>query len=239
MTNTKDRITSRSNPYVKELCALKPSPERFLIEGRHLCDMAYQSGCLDEVLLVEGEGYEGVKATYVSPDVLGKVATSKTPSGIIGVAKAPTLHLPLGKILLLDRVQDPGNVGTLLRTASSFGYTHVYLSKGCASPFGSKAIAGSQGAIFTLNVHVDEDLLALASSYREKGIPVIASALREATPLRELPRPNLPFALVLGNEGQGIREKLLALSSVRVKIEMGTMESLNVGVAGGILMYSL
>lgn len=242
MTNSPDRITSRTNPYVKELCALaaSPAPERFLIEGKHLVDMAFEAGLLLETVSVEAVDYPGVKSTLVSQDVLGKIATSKTPSGILGVACAPKAKGGFAsKALLLDRVQDPGNVGTILRSAASFGYATVYLSKGCANPYSPKVVAGSQGAIFRLDLRLNEDLCALSSSLKDGGVEVIASALKGAVPLKEYGKPQGPFALILGNEGQGIGADLLALSTSRVKIEIEGMESLNVGVAAGILMYCL
>ena len=240
MTDSTLRITSKANARIKEVCKLKdhPSANLFLIEGRHLCDMARETGCLLETFNVNESPYPDVKATLVSEDVLAKLAFSPSPSGIIGLAKAPKKTSEGQKVLVLDRVQDPGNVGTICRSALSFGYETVYLTKGCASCFGYKAIASSQGAIFKLNLVDGQDGESLVRHLLERGYEIIASSLRGATPLREFAHAN-PFALILGNEGQGISENLLALSSSKVKIEMEGIDSLNVGVAAGILMYCL
>lgn len=240
MTDSTLRITSKSNPRIKEICKIKdhPSAELFLIEGKHLCDMAYEAGCLLETFSVKETNYPGVKATFVSEDVLSKLAFSPSPSGIVGLAKTPKLSPEGKKVLILDRVQDPGNVGTICRSALSFGYDTVYFTKGCASCYGYKAIASSQGAIFKLALWDNQDGESLISSLKNDGYEVVASALHGATPLKEFTHKN-PFALILGNEGQGISTNLLALSSSKVKIEMEGIDSLNVGVAAGILMYCL
>lgn len=240
MTDSTLRITSKANPRIKEVCKIKdhPSAELFLIEGKHLCDMAFETECLLETFGLETPSYPHVKNTLVNKEVLEKLAFSPSPSGIVGLAKSPSLTPKREKVLILDRVQDPGNVGTICRSALSFGYDQVYFTKGCASCFGYKAIASSQGAIFRLSLIDGQDGETLIRSLREEGYEVIASSLRGATPLKEFKHKN-PFALILGNEGQGIEEKLLALSSSKVKIEMEGIDSLNVGVAAGILMYCL
>ena len=236
----KDRITSKNNPTVKALCKLKdePSPERFLIEGKHLVDMAFEAHCLLEVYSVEEVDYPDVEITLVSEDVLRKIAVSPSPSGIIGVAKRPQNEAASGPSLLLDRVQDPGNVGTILRSALAFGYANVFLTEGCASPYSSKAIASSQGAIFGLHIEEIEGENA-AESLQKRGYFILSSALRNAIPLKEFTLPKKPLCLALGNEGRGIRESILASSDKVVRIEMEGIESLNVGVAAGILMYTL
>ena len=202
--------------------------------------MAYEAGDLIEVFSLATQDYPEVKQTLVSEEVLQKLAFSPSPSGIIGLAKQSDNHnVNPEKVLILDRVQDPGNVGTLLRSALSFGYHKVYLISGSASPYSYKVIAASQGALFRLDIEEVNDGEVLLKELKEQGYFVLGSALKNAVPLKELKRQAGKLALILGNEGQGISENLLALSCVNVKIEMEDMESLNVGVAGGILMYCL
>ncbi|MDY6391883.1 MAG: RNA methyltransferase [Bacilli bacterium] len=241
MTNSPFKITSTANPHIKELAKEKthPSKDFFLVEGKHLVDEAFRHGCLKEVYSLEEADYPGVKVTLVSEEVLEKLAFSKTPSGIVGVAYKKDLDLPEGKTLFLDAVQDPGNVGTLLRTALAFGYHRVVLTRDSASPFSSKVIAASQGAIFALQIEVVEDPLKAIESLKQRGHVIVSGALYHALPLRELPKLREPFTLVVGNEGQGIRQKILEASTYVAKIEMEGIESLNVGVAGAILMYEL
>lgn len=241
MTVSKDRIISRTNPRVKELVRLRdePSAERFLIEGKHLCDMAYESGCLLEVYTTKEVDYPDVLVTEINDQVLEKIAFSRSPSGIVGVATHNIPTIKTDKILFVDRVQDPGNMGTLLRCAVAFGYKHVLLTPGTANPFGNKAVAASQGAIFALNIIPADDPMAALDALRGRGVTLIGSALRNAVPLKSLKLKDGPIALIVGNEGQGVDEKLLGVCDKVVKIEMDDIESLNVGVAGGILMYSL
>ena len=240
MTVMPDRITSKSNPRIKALCAEKPepTPERFFIEGKHLVDMAYEHGCLLEVFAVAEVSYPGVKITYVSEDVLKKLAFSPSPSGLVGIAKSPKVE-PKGKrALLLDRVQDPGNVGTILRTALAFGFDEIVLTPGTASPFGNKVIAASQGAVFSLAITEKEGVSAV-KDLQKRGFYVLASALHDATNLSSVSVPDGPLCLVLGNEGQGISAAVLDCCDASAFIEMEGIDSLNVGVAGGILMYNL
>ena len=142
-------------------------------------------------------------------------------------------------IVYLDELQDPGNVGTILRTCLAFGYQDVFLSKGCASAYSSKTLSSSQGAIFKHNIKEgnlspEEDILSL----KEKGYKILATDLKSSDPLKEL-NIEKPYALILGNEGKGVNPKILSLADKKVRIEMDGIDSLNVGVAAGILLYEL
>lgn len=236
----KERIVSKANPRVKELVHLgfHPSPFSFLIEGKHMVDMAFERGLLLEVFSLNEVDYPGVKTTLIGEEVLDKIAPSKTPSGIVGIAKAPSKE-QVGDALVLDRVQDPGNVGTLLRSALSFGFKNVYFLPGTASPFSSKVLASSQGAIFGLSLHFSLDPMETLDELSTQGYFLLSTALRDAKPISSFHRGEKRLALILGNEGRGIDEKILVRSDERLFIEMEEMESLNVGVAGGIAMYLL
>ena len=135
------------------------------------------------------------------------------------------------KLLYLDGVQDPGNVGTLIRTALAFSYSGVILSKDTASIYNDKVISSTKGAIFSLPIYNDIDLISL----KEKGYEIVSTSLKNAIDYKEYHFKN-KFVLVLGNEGQGVKEENLLISDYIVKINMDNIDSLNVGVAGGILM---
>ena len=232
-----DFISSRQNPTVKRLLTYrdKPSREAFLIEGFHLVEMAYMAGYLDEVYGTVKPKIGNVPYTEISPSVLEKLCISKTPEGVVGVAHLPEVSKLGERALLLDRVQDPGNVGTLLRSALSFGYHDVILLNGCASPLKAKTVASSQGAIFKLNlIQVSEE--EALSLLKQNDLPLVATALEGATPLSEFKLP-ARHVLALGNEGQGLSARLLDASAHKVKIEMEGIDSLNVAIAGSILMY--
>ncbi len=235
-----DRITSKANQRVKDTALLKNGPKDgcFLVEGFHLVEMAFKAGCLQEVFAVNDPRLQGIDVHLVPFDVIEKLSHSKTPEPIVGVAALPSVEGHRGqRILFLDRVQDPGNVGTLIRTGLCFGFKDVILTKGSANPFSPKAIAASQGAIFEVKaehgVEGEGELLEL----KKQGYTILGSSLDEAKALGDYQENPAKLCLMLGNEGQGLDKKLLALSDVNLFIEIADMESLNVGVAGGVLMY--
>ena len=156
---------------------------------------------------------------------------NKSPSKMLGLA-----HLNEGaetgdRVVVLDNVQDPGNVGTILRTALSFSYSSVVLLPHCASKFNEKVIQSSKGAIFRIPVFENVSLEEL----KERGLKIVSTSLQGAVDYRTA-TVREPFALVFGNEGQGISENTLQNSDLLIKIEMHNMDSLNVAVAAGILM---
>ena len=233
-------LLSKNNPRIKELAELRkhPSPAAFLVEGYHMVEMALEAGLLDEVYALKDPKFKDIPFTQISEPVLTKLSSTKTPEGIIGLA-----HIRLGlepspkKILLLDRLQDPGNVGTLLRSALAFGANNIIFLNGTASPLKEKTLMASQGAIFKIhmaNMSEEEALDYISSS----SLPFIATCLKGATSLEET---NLPssFILGLGNEGQGMSEPLIHASTLKIKIPIRGIDSLNVASAGAIMLYLL
>ena len=157
---------------------------------------------------------------------------------MIGVCKKLSLTpIKEENILLLDNVQDPGNVGTILRTAHSFGIDCIYLSKGCADIYNPKTIQSSQGALFYIPV-IQTDLVEEIKNLQTKDIEVYATALHDNHKDLQDIKPNEKYAILVGNEGQGVRKELIDLSDHIVKIEMETFESLNVAIAASICMYT-
>lgn len=234
-----NEITSRKNNLIKQAHALKGGKgDLFLIEGHHLLEMAYLSSSLKTAFILEkGDPYPGVKTYLVTPEIIDKLSSTPSPEGVVGIAKkVDPKPLSSSRVLVLDRIQDPGNMGTLLRTALSFGFLDVVILEGSASPYGSKAVLSSQGAIFKLNLiqTKKEDLFLILNGYT-----VLGSSLQNASSLPDFKIPNGKLALVLGNEGSGVDPEILALTSFNLKIPMDGIDSLNVGVAGGILMYEL
>lgn len=237
-----EEIRSRANPRIKEIASLKKNPtsDRFLIEGYHLCEMAREAGCLMEVYAAKPVDFPNVKAYLVTPEIIEKLASSKTPEGIVGVAKAPSFSKSEEeRVLILDRVQDPGNVGTLLRSALSFGFSAVYFLKGSALPNSAKALASSQGAYFHLRTETGLEGKSLLSRLKQEGYEILGSSLSNAMPLPDNEPKAKKIALILGNEGQGIDKELLSLTDHNLFIPISGIDSLNVAVAGGILMYHL
>lgn len=218
--------------------------QRFLIEGFHLLEEADKSGWEIETIIMQSNvtphaSWKKHHMEVVSDEVFASIAQTETPQGVISVVKmkqvAKRNH---GPILLLDAVQDPGNVGTIIRTADAMGAAYVIVGKGTVDLFNDKVIRATQGSLFHLHI-VQQDLQTAITTLQLEGITVWASSLQEAIPL-----PNAIFsgkdALIVGNEGAGIDESLLQLSDYAVQIPIsGDAESLNVSVATGILLYEM
>lgn len=233
-------ITSKDNKRIKELMKIQAHPRSdcFVVEGYHSVEVAYSAHCLKEVYCLEDPHLQGVNTFLVNESILKKVSKASTFEKIIGVASLTPPKNHGDRLLILDRLQDPGNVGTLLRTAASFGFHDVLLMKGTCSPFNNKVISSSEGALFHLNLFFADDASCL-DSLKKEGFVIFGSALREAKSLETADLVHKKIALVLGNEGQGMSEAMLSGTSSNLKISMDTMESLNVAMAGAILMHSI
>jgi len=235
-----DIITSKDNPRIKALAKLYDHPSRdgFIIEGFHSVEVAYSCGALKEVYALKDPQLKGVKCTLVNEAILKKLSKAVTFEKIIGLCELPKYEGFAGDILILDRIQDPGNIGTLLRTAASFGFEDVIFLKGSCSPFNPKVIASSEGSLFHIRLHY-EDESGLVDMLHQHGYIVLGSALEHAEAMEDYQRKADKIALILGNEGQGMSKALLEQTDANLRISIRKMESLNVGVAGGILMHYL
>ncbi len=242
------RIESTQNAMIKELAKLHRKKERdrqrrYLIEGEHMLQEAAQAGALQEIFFLEGEPLPDFADRHMAVEctapVLNRLSLLDSGARLIGVASLPDQKLPEkpDRVLLLDGVQDPGNLGTLIRSAVGFGIQLVLCSGDCADPFGPKALQSSQGAVF--HVPVIRCRLSAAVEELKTRMPVFAAALHHDSISLSSLRISGPWALVLGNEGQGIQEALINQCTETVYIEMDAFESLNVAVAGSILMYCL
>lgn len=236
-------ITSLTNAKVKQWVKYKEKKyreqdQRFLIEGEHLIQEAHQAGLI-ETLLVEQEKpslYPSYETYVVTKEILKKLSDSVSGTWIMAICRMPKSTTSLGdKLILLDGVQDPGNVGTIIRTAYSFGYTSILLTPQCADVYNEKVIRSTQGALFHMPV-LRGELSTLLTTIKSQGITMYATSLHEATPMQEV-LVQKPLAIALGNEGSGVSDSTLSASDYRVFIEMDTFESLNVAIAGGICMY--
>lgn len=238
------KISSRQNEHIKFLSSLKkPSVQVehgiFLLEGEHLVTMAFEANILLEVLVIdEKEQYENVKTYLVTKEIIEKLSSLSSIPKVIGVGKFPTFTLTnLKRIVYLDDVQDPGNVGTLLRSALAFKFDAVIASPNSANFFSQKALMAAQGASLKIPclTYTNEELLAKFSQTHT----LIATAInKEALTLDEL-NINPPFVLILGSEGQGINEHLLTKANKKVYLPMHEVDSINVAAAGAIFLYHL
>lgn len=243
-----EHITSLKNPKVTAWKALKDRKGRresgcFLVEGRKMVEEALASAFDVETVLVQ-EGMElpdGLTMpVYELPaHVLAAVCDTKTPQGIAAVVRMKE-QSALGKhIVVLDGVQDPGNVGTIIRTADAAGLDGVLLSTQCADVFSPKVLRATMGSIFRMNLRTTDDLPGELTKLREKGYSILSSQL-DGTPFYEREKVAEQFALIIGNEGNGVSEQVQQTATHRVRLPMrGGAESLNAAIAAAIMMYEL
>ena len=245
-------IESMQNARVKQWKKLLGKKERdksrkFLVEGFHLVEEALKNGLVEDIILKEGTdlpltwNLESSDLFTVHNDVFAALADTDTPQGIIAVCHKPRFELEEGgleTILLIDRVQDPGNIGTMIRTADAAGFSAVILGDGCADPYSPKVVRSTQGSLFHLPI-LKGNLGDWINRLQASGVKVFGTALQGAKPYREIERADR-FALLVGNEGSGVSKELLEKTDQNVYIPIyGQSESLNVAVAAGILMYGL
>ena len=251
-----ERISSRQNPIVKRFRSLaESSSEHVLLDGAHLLEEALASGIDVEVVAIADEApagasalaetarRAGAKVVPVSAAVLGAISPVRQPTGIVAIAKRRAV--PLDRVferspqmvLMLCDVQDPGNVGAIIRAADACGATGVITSEATADPFGWKALRGSMGSAFRIPVAPRHALAAAATAAKAHGVRLYAAVPRGGTPL---PRCELrrPAAVLLGGEGAGLPADLTALSDERLTIPMrAEVESLNVAAAAALVVY--
>ena len=242
-----ERITSRTNPRIQRARSLRESKYRketgcHFIEGDKLVREALTSGAALETVFVRA-GYAGAldfpcETVEVSGSVMDALATAGTPQSLCAVAKTPAAPLPeafQGTVLLLEDVQDPGNVGTLIRTADALGASAVILSPQCADPFSPKTLRASMGSVYHLTVYVT-DVPAALCTLNTQGYTCLCGHLRGS---ETLPPKTDKMALLVGNEGNGVTDEAAALCYPYRLPMPGRAESLNAAVFGAIMLYEL
>ena len=242
-------ITSKSNSVIKNAKKLHQKKYRkssYLIEGWHLFEEAVQAGAKIERIFTLAEYEKKLidypQTVFVTEEILFDLADSQTPQGIVAIVQKEEEQLPdlsQGKYLFLEDVQDPGNVGTMIRTADAAGFSGVIVSSKSADIYSLKTLRSMQGSHF----HVPIYRMAVETFVEEakKGnLPILATTLSQnSKDYRELAQLE-DFALVMGNEGQGISPFMTNQADQLVHITMkGQAESLNVAIASGILMFYL
>ena len=234
-------IDSLDNKKIKEIASLKIKKYRdqyglFLVEGKHLVDEAKKSGLLEEVILLDDE-YDFDKKLIVSEKVMKKLSFQDSLPSIMGVCKIKDSKLIGSKYLLLDGIQDPGNLGTIIRSSLAFGVDTIVLSKDSVDLYNDKVIRSTQGMIFHINI-IRCDLEDVINKIKG-DIKIIGTSLGDSTPLRSIDKLER-YALIVGNEGNGVKKEILDLCDDIVRIEMNKdVESLNVGVATSIILYEM
>lgn len=212
---------------------------KFIVEGFHLVEEAFKAGRLLEVIIEDGSVIDmDVPITYVSKKVLKSISTLDTPPSIMGVVSCESSEELGDRIVILDDVQDPGNIGTIIRNSVAFNIDTVVLSKNSVSQYNDKLVRATQGNIFHINV-IREDLYDLIPVLKAKGLTIYSTCLEGSKELKQV-KFNKKFAVVFGNEGAGVSDVVKSLSDELVRIDMNNnCESLNVAVSSGIILYNL
>ena len=250
-----ERITSVKNPMVRDLRALgqrkgREAQGRFLVEGEVMIAEALACGLVIRDAIAEEAHADfagrlaarGARVCLVPGSVMEAVCDTRSPQGVCASFDLPA-PAPLGaapdRIVALDGVQDPGNVGTIWRTADAAGLGGLLFGGGCADPLSPKVQRAAMGSGFRVPFMQAEDLPAALEALRGRGWRVIASDLR-GSDFYAHPDPGGRFILVIGSEARGISDAVRALADLRLRLPMrGGAESLNAAVAAGIMMYEL
>lgn len=238
------KIDSLDNKIIKYTLKLKKNKyqkeeKKYIIETFHLLNMSLND--LEYVFTLEKlELPENITQYIVNQKILEKLSSNKSFSKVIGVVRINEKNIDYSKdIVYLDNIQDPGNVGTILRTSLAFSYFNVALSTDTASIYNYKTIQSAQGALFNLNIeHFDLDKL---KELKKEGYKILVTTLsNDSIFINEFKRNNNEkLIIVLGNEGNGVRKEIIDISDYKIKIDISNIDSLNVGVASGIILYSL
>lgn len=240
-------ITSVQNKLVKELKKLHKRKYRYeanqyLIEGFHLMEEALKTNqSIEAVIVEEGTDIPDMidkrSIITVSASVFKEISQTETPQGIAAVVNMRQVkNEPHNYVLLIDRIQDPGNLGTIIRTADAAGFSKIILGNGTVDMYNDKVIRASQGSIYHIPI-VQENLTETIPHLQAEGFSIWGTTLNDAENYKDV-QPNEKTAILLGNEGSGVDQSLIELVDRRVIIPIyGKAESLNVGIAAGILMY--
>ncbi|MGN0807546.1 MAG: TrmH family RNA methyltransferase [Candidatus Coproplasma sp.] len=235
-------ISSKDNALIKKVSALSDKKYRkmygqFIVESVKAVGECIKAGMdVEVVLCTENLAQNFPDAQIVTDAVFSKISTEKSPQGVLAVVNLPksVLKAPKGNCLILDRLQDPGNLGTIIRTANAAGYEDIYLIN-CTDAYSPKAIRASMGSVFYVNLYeggLDEVLEVL------EGVQILSADMDGEDVFTFIPQEK--YCLCVGNEGNGLSEEVIKKSNNTVKIPMRECcESLNAAISAAIAMYAL
>ena len=237
-------ITSLENQKVKDVVKLQSKKYRdltntFVVETEHLVEEAEKAGIIKDLFLVEDEFVDNNDTYFVTNEVMRKMSSMESPSNVLAVCEKNNSKEIIGdRILLIDGVQDPGNLGTIVRSSVAFGVTTIVLSPDTVDLYNPKVIRATEGMFCHINI-ITMDLEEAINIIKSKGIKVYGTNVVDGVSVTSITDKN-KYALIVGNEGNGVKQNIQDLSDVNLYIPMkDNVESLNVGVACSILLYEL
>jgi TrmH family RNA methyltransferase len=233
-------ISSLDNSKVKEVVKLQNKKYRdetnlFVVETCHLVEEAKKAGLIKELFLFEKEFVDSDNINYVTSDVMKKMSSLESPSNVLAICNKKEEKEINGNVLILDGVQDPGNLGTIIRSAIAFNIDTVILSNDSVDLYNSKVLRATEGMIFNINI-IRRDLNEILPELKNK-YTIYTTNVVNGTRLEDI-KVNKPFALIMGSEGNGVKDSIASYADESVYINMNDKcESLNVGVATSIILY--
>lgn len=237
-------ITSINNEYIKEISKLnekkyRDKSNKYLIEGLHLVTEALKYDIIDTIIIREDFSYEtDIKHIIVSNEVMKKLSDNPSIPKIMAIVYKKESTISGNKILLLDRLQDPGNLGTIIRSAVAFNFDTIILSNDTVDLYNSKVLRSTQGMLFNINI-LRQDLTSVINKLKNNNYTIYGTKVDNGNDVKEINNTN-KFALIIGNEGTGISDNILKQCDKYLYIKMNNnCESLNAGVAASILMYEM
>lgn len=241
-------ITSKDNKVVKDIKKLKQKKYRdnkFIIEGHTMIEEAIKENVKIECIVISenyksNSSFDNYKTIEVTKSIFKELTELETSTGILAVVEKENFQTEVDRnvnfILALDSLQDPGNLGTIIRTADAAGLNQIIISKGTVDPYSAKVIRSTMGSIFRINIIEAEDLGETLSDLKENGFKISATILEKAKSLYETDLNKK--VVVIGNEANGVSEEIKNISDENIKIPMlGKAESLNASIAAGIVIY--
>ena len=235
-------ITSTNNLKIKDLIKLHDKKHRdetsmFLVEGEHLVAAAIAKEALILMIELDNVNYKfSGEKIKVTTNVMKKISKQVSIPKVIGVCRKPESNKITGNVLILDSIQDPGNLGTIIRNAVSFKIQTIILSPQCVDVYNDKVIRSTEGLIFSVNI-LSKELAPTIELLKKDNYLIIGSVVKNGDNLEKI---NSKYALIIGNEGSGIKTELINLCDKLITIKINSLvESLNAGVASGIMLYEL
>lgn len=236
--------TSIDNNKIKNIKKLNSKKYRdktnlFLVEGEHLVLEAYKKGYLKELFLESDTIFPlDVQTNYLTNNVINYISELETPQNIIGICNKLEKKEIGDRILILEDIQDPGNLGTIIRSSVAFNIDTIVLSKNCVDLYNSKVVRASQGMLFHINI-ITEDLFKFLPKLKDLNFKIYGTRVTHGKSIKSIEK-NSKFAIIMGNEGNGMSDEISELCDEFVYIDMNSAcESLNVGVAASIILYEL
>jgi RNA methyltransferase, TrmH family len=237
-------ITSLTNEKIKEYTKLqdkkyRDTTNKFLIEGEHLIEEASKYNLVEEIIVEENYSYKTTLPTiYVTSAILKKLSTLTNPPKVMALCHKKENSLTGTKYLLLADIQNPGNLGTIIRSAVAFNIDTIILSPKTVDLYNSKVLRATEGLLFALNIVV-ADLEPTIKDLKAQGITIYGTSVENGTDIKKITNYN-NYALLIGNEGSGLSPNLKVLCDQMLYIKMNNKaESLNAAVATSIILYEL